>query len=152
MCVCVCVCWLSFLCLLPHNHKVVAKTLDIMPSRREKKKRRRRRSRVKGPWFQLSLFLSEKKIIRILKANKYTKFFVDIYSKDNQPNETEFINGWLTDKLIRINYNQYEKENHQMLVNTMKCLKILNEEVDYLLKKQQEEGENSGTKNEEEGN
>ena len=96
-------------------------------------------------------FLSEKKIIRILKANKYTKFFVDIYSKDNQPNETEFVNGWLTDKLIRINYNQYEKENHQMLVNTMKGLEILNEEVDCLLKKQQEEGENSGTKNEKKG-
>lgn len=96
-------------------------------------------------------FLSEKKIIRILKANKYTKFFVDIYSKDNQPNETEFVNGWLTDKLIRINYNQYEKDNHQMLVNTMKGLEILNEEVDCLLKKQQEEGENSGTKNEEKG-
>ena len=91
-------------------------------------------------------FLSEKKIIKILKANKYTKFFVDIYSKENQPKETEFINGWLTDKLIKINYNKFERENQEMLRNTMIGLDMLEKEVDYLLKKQQEEKED-GTRN-----
>ena len=93
-------------------------------------------------------FLSEKKIIKIFKANKYTKFFVDIYSKDNQPKETDFINGWLNDKLMRINYNQYERENQQMLQDTMKGLDILDKEVDYLLKKQQEVEKKDGTRKE----
>ena len=90
--------------------------------------------------------LTEKKIINIFKKNKYKKVFVDIYSKDNEPKESEYVNGWLTDKLIRINYNRYEKENQDMLKMAKKGLDILNEEVDFLLKQQQEEGENSDTK------
>lgn len=94
-------------------------------------------------------FLTEKRIIRILKLNNYTKVFVDIYSRDNQPEETESINWWLEDKLMKISYNQYEQENQEMLKNTMKGLKMLNQEVDVLLKQQQEEAGNSGTRNKE---
>jgi len=90
-------------------------------------------------------FLTEKKIINILKSNNYTKFFVDIYSKDNQPKETEFINGWLMDKIIKINYNKFEQENQEMLKNTLVGLNMLEKEVDCLLKKQQEE-EEDGTR------
>ena len=105
-------------------------------------------------WENNSLFLAEtdsnvlteKKIIRILKTCGYTKFFVDIYSQDNQPNESTSICGWVANKLLKINYNLYEQENQQMLKNTLVGLNILEEYVDVELKKQQEkEVENSGT-------
>lgn len=89
-------------------------------------------------------FLTEKKIINILKKNGYTKFFVDIYSKDNQPNETEAINGWLTDKLIKINYNTFERVNQEMLKNTMKGLEDLEEYVDQQLKQQKQQEKEDG--------
>jgi len=89
-------------------------------------------------------FLTEKKIINILKKNGYTKFFVDIYSKDNQPNETEAINGWLTDKLIKINYNTFERVNQEMLKNTMKGLEDLEKYVDLQLKQQKQQEKEDG--------
>jgi len=81
-------------------------------------------------------FLTERKIINILKANNYTKYFIDIYSKENQPKESEFVNGWLTDKLIKISYNQYEIENQKMLKETMIGLQMLEQQVDDILKQQ----------------
>ena len=89
-------------------------------------------------------FLTEKKIINILKKNGYTKFFVDIYSKDNQPNETDFINGWLTDKLMRINYITYEKTNQEMLKKTMEGLELLEKYVDQELEKQKQQEKEDG--------
>lgn len=93
-------------------------------------------------------FLTEKKIVNILKKNGCTKFFVDIYSKDNQPQESELINGWLTDKLIKINYATYERENQKMLQDTMRGLEILEAYVDHQLEQQKQEKEdgNSGTR------
>lgn len=94
-----------------------------------------------------SNLLSEKKIIKILKSKGYTKVFVDIYSKDNQPSEDDFINGWLTDKIIKINYALYEQENQKMLQDTMKGLEMLETAVGAELKKQQEKGGgDSGTR------
>lgn len=91
-------------------------------------------------------FLTEKKIINILKKNNYTKFFVDIYSKDNQPKESDGINGWLNDKLIKINYNMYEKENQQMLKETMIGLDMLEKMVDQLHLEQDKEVKSNVTK------
>ena len=94
-----------------------------------------------------SNLLSEKKIIKILKSKGYTKVFVDIYSKDNQPSEDDFINGWLMDKIIKINYALYEKENQKMLQDTMEGLEMLDAAVEAELKKQQEKGGgDSGTR------
>lgn len=94
-----------------------------------------------------SNLLSEKKITKILKSKGYTKVFVDIYSKDNQPSEDDFINGWLMDKIIKINYALYEQENQKMLQDTMEGLEMLDAAVEEELKKQQEKGGgDSGTR------
>ena len=73
---------------------------------------------------------------------------MDIYSKDNQPQESELINGWLTDKLIKINYATYERENQKMLQDTMRGLEMLEAYVDRQLEQQKQEKEdgNSGTR------
>ena len=72
---------------------------------------------------------------------------MDIYSKDNQPSEDDFINGWLMDKIIKINYARYEQENQKMLQDTMEGLEMLDAAVEAELKKQQEKGGgDSGTR------
>ena len=92
-------------------------------------------------------FLNEKKIIRILKTCGYTKFFINIYSKDNQPNDSISATCWVANKLIKINYISYEQENQKMLQNTITGLEALEGYVDVELKKQKEkEVENSGTR------
>lgn len=88
-------------------------------------------------------FLNEKKIIKILKLNHYSKFFIDVYSQDNQPKESEYVNGWLLDKIIKINYATYEQKNQQMLKETMIGLNELEKYVDYELSKQKQAKEDN---------
>lgn len=46
---------------------------------------------------------TEHKIIRILKKNGYLKSYLDIYSKENPPRETDdSVNSWLLTKLTAI--------------------------------------------------
>ena len=72
--------------------------------------------------FQDHLFFSDcvnnidkKFLSKILKKNNYKEFFINEYTEENQPQESEFINGWLFDKLIKISYNMYEKVNQEKL-------------------------------------
>ena len=80
----------------------------------------------------VSCNMTEKKIINIVKKCGYTKVYVDIFTEENPPRETESTNGWIFDKLTRINYIIYERENQKMLRDTMIGLDMLNEEIDRL--------------------
>lgn len=92
--------------------------------------------------------INEKKIKKILKSNGYINFFINIYGKDNQPTEEDRISYWILDKLIKINYNQYEHENQQMLANVSKGLDLLNQEIDRIQEKLDAELKEEAEKNE----
>lgn len=73
--------------------------------------------------------VNKKTLIQILKKNGYDDFFINIYSKNNEPNENENINGWIYDKLIKINYKCYEHESQELFKNISKGLDMLDEEI-----------------------
>lgn len=70
-----------------------------------------------------------KKISRILKSCGYANFYIEEFNKDNQPKESEFINGWILDKIIKINYAKCEQESQEVFRNISKGLDLLNEEI-----------------------
>ena len=77
----------------------------------------------------------EKKLTSILKRCGYKKSFIDEYWKDNLPHESDNINGWVNDKLIKICYNKYQQESQEVFKNVSKGLDILNAEIDLIEKK-----------------
>ena len=86
--------------------------------------------------FQDCLFFSDcvnnidkKFISKVLKKNNYKEFFTNEYTEENQPQESEFINGWLFDKLIKISYNMYEKVNQEKLREISDKIDFLTEEL-----------------------
>lgn len=86
--------------------------------------------------FQDCLFFSDcvnnidkKFISKVLKKNNYKEFFINEYTEENQPQESEFINGWLFDKLIKISYNMYEKVNQEKLREISDKIDFLTEEL-----------------------
>lgn len=82
---------------------------------------------------------TEKKIGKILKNSGYNKFYISVYSEQNQPQETDFINGWLTDRIVRINYKQCEEESQKVFQDIAKGLDMLNQELDALKSEAQKE-------------
>lgn len=86
---------------------------------------------------------NEKSINRILKKAGYDKFFITVYNKENQPNETEEeINTWLNSHLLQINYCLYEDESQEVFRNILKGLDILDQNLQEIAAKQEQEKEN----------
>ena len=81
--------------------------------------------------------LTEKKVGKILKQCGYDKFYISVYSEQNQPQESDFINGWLTDRIVRINYKQCEDESQKVFHDIATGLAMLNKELDELKSKAQ---------------
>lgn len=79
-----------------------------------------------------------KKINSILKKNGYPNYYIEIYDKQNQPKETENINNWLNDKLIKINYYTYENQSQELFKNISKGLDILDEHIKQIEQQEQE--------------
>ena len=73
--------------------------------------------------------IDKKFISKVLKKNNYKEFFINEYTEENQPQESEFINGWLFDKLIKISYNMYEKVNQEKLREISDKIDFLTEEL-----------------------
>jgi hypothetical protein len=96
----------------------------------------------------------EKTIIRCVKKAGYTKVFVNVYDKDNEPHENESIKGWITDKVVKIYYKQFEDNNRAVLLETKKGLDEIEQEVNGLireLKQQQEESKTQITEDNDNG-
>lgn len=92
--------------------------------------------------------LTEKKIGKILKQCGYDKFYINVYSQYNQPQESDFINGWLTDRIVRINYKQCEDESQKVFHDIAIGLAMLNKELDELKSKAQKQEEKEEESNE----
>jgi len=70
---------------------------------------------------------------RIMRRAGYKEFFVQVYDKDHQPREAEFINGWITDKMVAANAILYERRSQEVFHNTVRGLQAINAELDALL-------------------
>lgn len=79
--------------------------------------------------------MTEKSLIRLYKKVGYTKVFVDVFDKDNEPNDAdEVIRSWVSDKLVKIYYKQYEMECQQVFKETKKGLDEIEKEVDSIIR------------------
>lgn len=81
--------------------------------------------------------IQDKKIRSILKSAGYKDFFINIYDKDNEPvGETEDVIAWLANKIYKINYLTFEKENQEMLKNTLEGINKLDQEFESFVEKE----------------
>lgn len=79
--------------------------------------------------------ITEKSLIRLYKKVGYTKVFVDVFDKDNEPNnDDEVIKSWISDKLVKIYYKQYEMESQQVFRETKRGLDEIEKEVDGIIR------------------
>lgn len=82
--------------------------------------------------------VTNRKVCNIIKKSGYKNFFIEEYNKENQPNETdEATNGWIIDKLIKINYKLYEQASQELFHNISKGLDILDQEIDQIIANQE---------------
>ena len=76
--------------------------------------------------------VTEKTVQKILRKCGVASWYINIYDQHNEPRETEEMNGWVWDKLIKINYQQCEDSQQQVFRNIMKGLDALEVEIDQL--------------------
>ncbi len=75
-----------------------------------------------------------KKISRILKSCGYDNFYIEEFSKDNEPKESEYINGWIIDKIVHIIYANAEQESQEAFKNILIGLDYVNKEIEQIQK------------------
>ena len=74
-----------------------------------------------------------KKIRSIMKSSGYKEFFINVYDKDNEPvGETEDVVAWLANKMYKINYLTFERENQELLKSTLNGIRQLDAEFETL--------------------
>lgn len=67
---------------------------------------------------------------KILKKAGYKQFYILEYSRTVEPNEDDSINSWIFDKLIKINYQQCERQSQKTFHEISKGLDILDSIID----------------------
>ena len=101
----------------------------------------------KGSWFwdgynlyfaDIEGSTNEKKVMKMVKHAGFTSAYIDVYSVDNEPNDTEEAKAWVGDKLFRIYYKQFEDEHQQVLQETRDGLNQLTAEVRQMIKESME--------------
>ena len=85
---------------------------------------------------------SEKDLKKMLKKYGFSEFFLDIYDKENLPRETEEINAWVYNELMKINYNMYEQENQKVFKDISKGLDLLDREIENIKNNNKETSHN----------
>lgn len=97
-------------------------------------------------WENNSLFfadtvgnVTEKKLTSIVKKAGYTKVYIDEYTKENQPQESDYINGWLMDKIMKILYKRCEDTCQKQFRDVSAALDIIDVEIDQLYKQKEKE-------------
>lgn len=81
--------------------------------------------------------MCESKVKSIIKKAGYTKYYIDVYSRDNQPRETDdSVKSWLMDKITKITYKEFEQMKQDTFKETSKGLDQLEALIDYYKNKQ----------------
>ena len=76
----------------------------------------------------------EKTIIKLVKKAGYKQPYVDVYDANNEPHDNDEVHAWVADKLMKIYYLQFERDNQQVLQETSKGLQELNRELDNMIR------------------
>ena len=84
---------------------------------------------------------SEKTVQKILKKHQITSFFLEKYGRDYQPTETDQINWWVEDKLIKIGYEEAEDEHQDDLKHLSQQLDELNDMIQTIKQSQSQSDE-----------
>ena len=82
---------------------------------------------------------SESKVKSIIKKSGYSKSFIDVYDQTNEPHEGEYVNGWIYDKIIKINYKMCELTSQKVFRETMVGLDELDKEIERLREEAKQE-------------
>lgn len=90
-------------------------------------------------------------IARVLRKNGYQDFFIQIYTNPDQLKEGDYIDGWIAGKLIKIQYENFERTNQEVLKNIKTGLDMLNTEIDQIREKALAEEKSDTNKNLKEG-
>lgn len=85
--------------------------------------------------------ISEKTVQKMLKKHQITGFFLEKYSRDYQPTETDQINWWVEDKLIKIGYEETEDEHQEDLKRLSQQLDELNNMIQTIKQSQSQSDE-----------
>ena len=85
--------------------------------------------------------ISEKTVQKMLKKHQITGFFLEKYSRDYQPTETDQINWWVEDKLIKIGYEETEDEHQEDLKRLSQQLDELNDMIQTIKQSQSQSDE-----------
>ena len=86
--------------------------------------------------------ISKKNIQRIFKKFKCDEIFIESYDQQVQPNENEYVNWWVEDKLIKIGYNEFEMKEQEKIQYISKQLTELEELIQKAKEKSAENVEN----------
>lgn len=85
--------------------------------------------------------ISEKTVQKMLKKHQITSFFLEKYGRDYQPAETDQINWWVEDKLIKIGYEETEDEHQEELKRLSQQLDELNDMIQTIKQSQSQPDE-----------
>lgn len=95
----------------------------------------------KGNLFYASETYNEKDVRKIFKKSGYDNFYLEVYESEEQAQEEEYIRGWVIDKMTRMRFHKYYKENEAEIADLSEKLVALNKILDEELakvKKQEE--------------
>lgn len=73
--------------------------------------------------------VGEVKVKSTLRKCGVKSFYIQVYNKDSDLKEKEDTNGWIIDKLVKINYKLYEDRSQEVFRDILKGLDMLDEEI-----------------------
>lgn len=85
--------------------------------------------------------ITEKNVRKIFKKYGCSDVFIEKYDQDLQPRESDFVNWWIEDKLIKIGYVEFEEEEQEKMQFISEQLTELNEMLEQLKEKQEKQKE-----------
>lgn len=74
-----------------------------------------------------------KKIGSKMKRAGYLSFFIEEYSRDNEPHEENCVNGWLYDQIVAINARTYEIESQKEFRRISDALDEINKKTEEII-------------------
>ena len=74
--------------------------------------------------------ITETRVKSIISRAGYHNFVLFVYDKDHTPRESDYINGWIVDKLRAINYNCYERQSQALFHRVAHGLDLLDKELE----------------------
>lgn len=88
---------------------------------------------------------TEAKLSNVLRRAGVKKFYIQEYTERTPPRESEYVNGWLYDRLMRINYAMCEHESQKVFRDIMNGLDLLDQEIARLRAEQQSDNKEASS-------